>query len=99
MAVKGDTLEEIKSKNLLPRMYNVILLNDNITTMDFVVYILEKIFDKSHSEAVSIMLKVHEEGEGIAGTYVKEIAETKVYQVLNMARQNNFPLQCKVEEI
>jgi len=98
MSAKHDVLEEIKHKNLLPEMYNVILLNDNVTTMDFVVYILEKIFDKSHSEAVNIMLRVHEQGEGLAGTYVKEVAETKASQVMKMARQKNFPLRCKLEE-
>ncbi|WP_303700611.1 ATP-dependent Clp protease adaptor ClpS [Flexistipes sinusarabici] len=98
MSHKNDIKEEIEIKNLVPDMYHVILLNDDITTMDFVVFILEKIFEKAHSEAVNIMLMVHEQGEGVAGTYVKEIAETKASQVMNMAQQNGFPLKCKVEE-
>lgn len=98
MSANSEIIEDLKSKNLLPQMYNVLLLNDNVTTMDFVVFILEKVFDKSHSEAVNIMLKVHEQGEGIAGTYVREVAETKVSQVASLARQKKFPLKCRMEE-
>lgn len=98
MSDKNDVQEKIETKNLVPDMYHVILLNDNITTMEFVVFILEKVFEKTHSEAVNIMLRVHEQGEGVAGTYVKEIAQTKASQVMNMAQQNGFPLKCKVEE-
>lgn len=98
MSDKNDVQEKIETKILVPDMYHVILLNDNITTMEFVVFILEKVFEKTHSEAVNIMLRVHEQGEGVAGTYVKEIAQTKASQVMNMAQQNGFPLKCKVEE-
>lgn len=81
-----------------PKLYRVYLLNDDYTTMDFVVYILMMIFDKPKLEATAIMLHVHRHGKGLAGIYPKEIAETKVDQVESLARAHGFPLKCTIED-
>lgn len=81
-----------------PELYRVYLLNDDYTTMDFVVNILMKIFDKSKTEATAIMLHVHRKGKGLAGIYQKEIAETKIAQVEKLARIHGFPLKCVMEK-
>lgn len=81
-----------------PRMYKVILLNDDYTTMEFVVYVLQAIFQRSDNEAVEIMLHVHRNGSGVAGVYTREIAETRVAQVEALAREHEFPLRCALEE-
>lgn len=88
----GDQ-EEIKS----PRLYKVFLLNDDYTTMDFVVQVLEKIFRKPIMEATQIMLHVHRQGKGLAGVYSREIAETKITAVEDLSRQQGFPLRCAME--
>ena len=80
-----------------PPMYSVLLLNDDYTPMDFVVQILEIIFNKSREEAVTIMLQVHKSGSGLCGIYTFDVAETKVNQVLATARQAQHPLQCTME--
>jgi len=82
-----------------PKMYKVILHNDHYTTMDFVVMILETIFHLPISQATDIMMNVHNKGIGICGTYTKDIAATKVNQVHELARQNQYPLKCTFEEI
>ncbi len=81
----------------LPQLYRVYLLNDDYTTMDFVVHILMTIFDKPKPEATAIMLHVHRHGKGLAGIYPKEIAETKVHEVHTLARIHGFPLKCIIE--
>ena len=81
-----------------PPMYRVLLHNDDYTTMDFVIMILEKIFRKSASEATQIMLQVHRRGAGVCGVYPHEIAETRVEQVRQLAEGNGFPLLCTMEE-
>ncbi len=81
-----------------PPLYNVLLLNDDYTTMDFVVHILEKVFHKPPAEAVQVMLHVHKEGVGLAGVYTREIAETKVDAVHALAQENEFPLKCILEK-
>ncbi|HHW19925.1 MAG TPA: ATP-dependent Clp protease adaptor ClpS [Thermodesulfovibrio thiophilus] len=81
-----------------PELYRVYLLNDDYTTMDFVVYVLMTIFDKPKIEATSIMLHVHRNGRGLAGVYLKEIAETKAAQVESLARAHGFPLKCAIQE-
>ena len=81
-----------------PRMYRVILHNDHYTTMDFVVEILMKVFHKSPSEAVKIMLDVHRDGAGICGVYTRDIAFTKVSHVRILAKKHEFPLKCSCEE-
>lgn len=82
-----------------PPRYKVLMLNDNYTTMDFVVEVLEKIFNKTASEATQIMLNVHKKGSGICGIYTAEVAETKVALVHHLAQQNGFPLKCSMEEV
>ncbi|EAH8299594.1 ATP-dependent Clp protease adaptor ClpS [Campylobacter fetus] len=74
------------------------LLNDEVTTMDFVVMILIDIFNKSKNEAIELMLKIHQSGRAICGIYTKEIAQTKQMEVLNLAKANGFPLKCVIEE-
>ena len=81
-----------------PPMYNVIMHNDDVTTMDFVVYVLVKIFRKSEQDAETIMLKIHNEGSAIVGTYSQDIAQSKANYTMNLAKANNFPLQLTIEE-
>ncbi len=80
-----------------PRRFKVLLLNDNYTTMDFVVMVLKTVFHKSGNEARSIMLRVHENGTGVAGVYVKSIAEAKVKKTHRLALAHGFPLRCGME--
>jgi len=91
------TEEKTELRKGQPSPYNVFLLNDDYTTMDFVVQILEKIFRKNLTEAAQIMLHVHKKGIGLAGVYPREIAETKVETVHRIARENEFPLKCIME--
>jgi len=81
-----------------PPLYKVLLHNDDYTSMEFVVSILEQIFQKNHAEATRIMLNVHEQGVGVAGIYTKEICETKIAVVHDLARRNEFPLRCSMEK-
>lgn len=92
---EGDLAEDITSRP--PRHFNVILLNDDYTTMEFVVQILTSIFHHTPAEAMEIMLNVHKQGCGVAGTYSKEVAETKAAQTVSQARENGFPLECRIE--
>ena len=87
-----------KVKEEKPKLYKVILLNDDYTPMEYVVILLKKIFNKSDNEAVNIMLMVHKKGAGVCGIYTKEIAETKVVTVLKMAKSDQHPLKCIMEE-
>ena len=87
--------EKIEAKK--PRMYKVLLHNDDYTPMEFVVMILLEIFQCSRPDAVQIMLHVHQKGVGMCGVYTYEVAETKVAQVMDMARQHQHPLQCTIE--
>jgi ATP-dependent Clp protease adaptor protein ClpS len=87
-----------KAKTQKPPMYQVLLLNDDYTPMEFVVYILERFFQKGRDEATRIMLHVHQKGVGVCGVYTFEVAETKVTQVMDFARQNGHPLQCTMEK-
>lgn len=81
-----------------PSLYKVLLLNDDYTPMDFVVMILEQFFAKSTEDATQIMLDVHHRGAGICGLYSRDVAETKALQVIEQARLNQHPLQCRVEK-
>ena len=87
-----------KPKAKKPSMYKVIMLNDDYTPMEFVVMVLERFFNKNHEEASHIMLHVHQKGVGVCGVYTYEIAETKVTQVMDLARQHQHPLQCTLEK-
>jgi ATP-dependent Clp protease adaptor protein ClpS len=89
------TEERVRAK--LPSLYRVLLLNDDYTPMEFVVSILERFFNKKHEEATEIMLSVHHKGVGVCGVYPYEVAETKVMQVNEFARENEHPLQCTME--
>jgi ATP-dependent Clp protease adaptor protein ClpS len=91
---EAKTEEEIKT----PFLYKVFLLNDDYTTMEFVVHILEKVFHKPPAEATQIMLHVHKKGIGICGVYTRDIAETKVTTVHELARGKGFPLMCMMEK-
>ncbi|CAN2046222.1 specificity factor for ClpA-ClpP chaperone-protease complex [Candidatus Magnetomoraceae bacterium gMMP-1] len=94
-----ESTEVVTKKRLKePPMYKVLLYNDNYTSMDFVVYILESVFNKSTEEAVNVMLQIHNDGVGVCGVYPAEIAETKVTTVHNTAREHEFPLKCSMEE-
>jgi ATP-dependent Clp protease adaptor protein ClpS len=88
---------KVRPKTKKPPMYRVLLLNDDFTPMDFVVYVLERIFGRSREEATEIMMAVHHKGVGTAGVYTYEIAETKVDQVMMLSRQHEHPLQCTME--
>jgi ATP-dependent Clp protease adaptor protein ClpS len=81
-----------------PAMYKVLMLNDDYTPMEFVVHVLERFFQKSREEATRIMLHVHRRGVGVCGVFTYEVAETKVTQVMDLARQNQHPLQCTIEK-
>ena len=81
-----------------PSLYRVFLLNDDYTTMDFVIEVLEGVFHKSAVEAVQIMLHVHKNGKGLAGVYTREIAETKTHNVNKLARKRDFPLKSIMEK-
>lgn len=93
-----STQERVRQELKRPPMYHVFLLNDDYTTMDFVVSVLEKVFRKSTVEATQIMLHVHKKGKGLAGTYTREIAETKIGTVHTLAREYEFPLKCSMEK-
>lgn len=94
----GDVLTERETKLEKPKLFKVILHNDDFTTMEFVVFILTHVFLRSEIEAYSIMLKVHNEGIGIAGIYPFEIANMKSEKAINLAKAHEFPLLCTVEE-
>ena len=93
-----DVLTESETKLEKPKLFKVILHNDDFTTMDFVVFVLEYVFMRSEAEAFSIMLKVHNEGLGIAGIYPYEVASMKSQKAMNLARAREYPLLCTVEE-
>jgi len=96
---RGDdlALQTAKPKLQRPPLYRVVLLNDDYTTMEFVIQVLQAIFNHSEEKATQIMLHVHQKGMGICGIYTREIAETKVEQVLQYAREHEHPLQCTME--
>ncbi|OHB69031.1 MAG: ATP-dependent Clp protease adaptor ClpS [Planctomycetes bacterium RBG_16_43_13] len=102
MDSKHKTIQEIEEKvehkTRKPPYYSVFLLNDDYTTMDFVVHVLERVFHKSSVEATQIMLHVHNKGKGLAGIFTRDIAVTKVDKVHRLAEEHAFPLKCKMEK-
>ena len=98
MATKRELENEIEFELLTPKEYNVYLLNDDYTPMDFVVKILTTIFHKNDQEATAITMMVHENGKGLCGTFSHEIAETKVMQVSQLAKEHGHPLKSVMQE-
>ncbi len=94
----GQVKERVKTQKQEPTLYKVVLLNDDYTTMEFVVQVLESVFQKSPSEAYQIMMHVHVNGRGIAGVYPWELAETKAETVIGLARDAGYPLKAVTEE-
>ena len=92
------TVVKTRAKTKKPSLYKVLMLNDDYTPMEFVVHVLERFFNKNREEATQIMLHVHRRGVGICGVFTYEVAETKVNQVMDFARQNQHPLQCTLEK-
>jgi ATP-dependent Clp protease adaptor protein ClpS len=93
-----DTVvEEQTARTAPPPMYQVVLLNDDYTPMEFVVKVLQKFFRKNEEEATRIMLQVHHEGRGVCGVYPKDVAATRIAQVTQYARERQHPLQCVME--
>jgi len=93
---KFDLINEVSVK--YPKKYKVYILNDDYTSMEFVVSILMEVFHKTHQEAERIMLEVHKKDRGLCGVYIHEVAETKVMQVIKKAKDNGFPLKATMEE-
>lgn len=89
--------EKTKTKLQKPQLYKVLLHNDNYTTRDFVVFLLQTVFGKGEADAIQIMLHVHHNGIGVAGVYTREVAETKVDTVIKLARENEYPLMASME--
>jgi ATP-dependent Clp protease adaptor protein ClpS len=93
----GEVLERTRQETKKPELFKVLLLNDDYTTMDFVVEILENVFNKAPAEAYRIMMAVHTQGQGLCGVYPYEVAETKVGTVVDLARAQGFPLRATIE--
>ena len=93
----GEVLERTRQETKKPELYRVLLINDDYTTMEFVVDVLETIFHKQPAEAYRIMMMVHTQGKGLCGVYPHEVAETKVTTVIERARENGFPLLAAME--
>ena len=94
----ASVITKTKPKTKKPNMYQVLLLNDDYTPMEFVIYILERFFNKSKEEATTIMLHVHKKGVGVCGVFSYEVAESKVSQVMDFCLKNEQPLQCILEK-
>ncbi|HXG54193.1 MAG TPA: ATP-dependent Clp protease adapter ClpS [Vicinamibacterales bacterium] len=93
----GEVLERTNQQTKKPELYRVLLLNDDYTTMEFVIEVLESIFNKAPAEAYRIMMAVHTQGKGLCGVYPYDIAETKVEAVVDRARASGFPLKATME--
>jgi ATP-dependent Clp protease adaptor protein ClpS len=92
-------LERLTQRTKPPQMFQVLMLNDDFTPMEFVVVVLQEFFSKDREAATQIMLQIHLDGKGVCGVYSKDVAATKVDQVLDAARKNGHPLQCVAEPI
>tara|TARA_B100001250_G_scaffold370299_1_gene354377 strand:- start:706 stop:1005 length:300 start_codon:yes stop_codon:yes gene_type:complete len=98
MTTDVQTLTKEKIKLEEPGLYDVIFLNDNITTMEFVIRVLKQIFNKTQEQATAITQQIHDNGQGIVGSYIHEVAEQKGIETTLLARQENMPLQVKVKK-
>ena len=96
---EGSVLTKDTIETKEPRLYKVLLHNDDYTSMEFVIAILETVFHKSANDATKIMLNVHNKGVGVAGIYTREICETKISVVHELAKKNEFPLRCSMETV
>ena len=96
----NDSLIKTQTKNKLkkPSLYKVLILNDDYTPMEFVVLVLESVFNKKQEEATQIMLHVHKNGIGVCGTFTYEVAESKCKSVMDLAKKHEHPLQCTMEK-
>jgi ATP-dependent Clp protease adaptor protein ClpS len=94
----GDVLTESETRLEKPKLFKVLLHNDDFTTMEFVVFVLQSVFMRSDIEAFSIMLKVHNEGVGVAGIYTFEVAQMKSEKAMSLSKAHEYPLLCTVEE-
>ncbi|CAN5666474.1 ATP-dependent Clp protease adaptor ClpS [soil metagenome] len=94
----GDVLTETKTRLEKPKLFKVLLHNDDFTTMEFVVFVLAYVFNKTEAESIAIMLKVHNEGVGIAGIYPYDIAYMKSQKAMNLAKAREYPLLATIEE-
>ena len=94
----GGVLLEERPKTKRPQLFKVIMLNDDYTPMEFVVYVLERFFSKDEAAATQIMLQIHQTGMGVCGVYTLEIAETKVTQTMDLAQKRDHPLQLRLEK-
>ncbi|MCM2562750.1 ATP-dependent Clp protease adapter ClpS [Lutimaribacter sp. EGI FJ00014] len=94
---ESEVVVKTRPKTKRPPLYKVLLLNDDYTPMEFVVHVLERFFGMNHAQAFEIMLTVHKKGLAVVGVFSHEIAETKVTQVMDFARQHQHPLQCTME--
>lgn len=97
-AFESETLEDVETGLKEPEMYRVVLHNDHYTTMDFVVEVIVNVFHKPVIEATKIMMDVHQKGRGTVGVYPYDIASTKMIQVVQLAKQREFPLRCTIEK-
>lgn len=95
---EGDVALATRPKTRKPPMYKVMLLNDDFTPMEFVIVVLERFFGMNHAQAFEVMLTVHKKGLAVVGVFSREVAETKVQQVMDSARKNQHPLQCTMEK-
>ncbi len=96
---KTDLLEKVRPELKRPPMYQVVMMNDDYTPMDFVVLVLESFFGMTTEAALRVMLDVHQKGQGYCGIYTRDVAETKIALAMDFARQHEYPLLCKIEKI
>jgi ATP-dependent Clp protease adaptor protein ClpS len=96
---RGEVVTEGRVRPKKPKMYRVVLLNDDYTPMEFVVWVLQTVFRKPQDEAMRLMLQVHHRGKGICGVFTFDVARTKARQVMDLARRHDHPLQCELEVV
>lgn len=97
--IKGGVASKERHQVTEPPLYKVLLHNDDYTSMDFVIMVLETVFHKKAEDATRIMMNVHQQGIGVAGVYTRDIAETKMALVHDLARQHEYPLKCSLEQM